>query len=612
MDTRTFRTRTGSTSGGPPADEPVLNTVKVPSDPAQVIVDTASFRVEFAVPPPLSAKVLAAAVRRPTAQPTGRRSTVVWSGRTRPGDLTTRRLLQSVSFRTGDGTRPSPRVAPAAPGEAGGGGPASDEVPTVPTPQVPDTARGGQLVVRPRGAVEATAPPHERTGTRPGGADHSEPVHADDLATTRTWVAPGGFPYGIPDGEPGDTLTEAPDHAASGAGSGPGPGASDGPGADPERDGTEPSGAATERRGRRRSGGRRDDADLRTAYYPGRRMNLGVVLLPLRIFLGLTSLSAGMGKLTNPAFFDGGERGSMVSWLQSLHPWSLAAPLHEVAVAHPVGAGLTVAFLQIIVGVLTVFGLWQRVVASLGALLCAALIVTVSWRSAPVYEVPDIIYLAAWSPLIFAGAPVYSLDGRLTSEAWRQLGPRSTLAELRLRVLRRGAVLAAVLVGLALLIGSLLGGAVRSTHGTPVEEPEPAFPRDPRPGSPLATPPGPSGDRPTEDPGAVPPSRTGPPSRSSGPPPSASAPERSEASTGSSAEQHTPSQRESTSGSRSAPPPPAPRPSGSRPSDSGRGSASEQPGDGSGGGTGDSSDDRSATPDEKEQEPPGPLGGLLG
>ena len=203
---------------------------------------------------------------------------------------------------------------------------------------------------------------------------------------------------------------------------------------------------------------------VRDAYYPGRRMNLGVVLLPLRVFLGSISVYAGMGKLCDPVYFDGGERGSMVKWLHSLHPWALAEPLRDFALSHPVGAGLTIAFLQVIVGVLTVLGLWQRVAAAFGAMLSVALLVTVSWRTVPVYDTPDIIFLAAWCPLIIAGAPVYSVDGRFAGEAWRRLGPRSELWELRRWVLRRGAVAASVVTGLTLLIGSLLGGAVRSAE----------------------------------------------------------------------------------------------------------------------------------------------------
>ncbi len=221
---------------------------------------------------------------------------------------------------------------------------------------------------------------------------------------------------------------------------------------------------------------------VRHAYYPGRRMNLGVVLLPLRIFLGFISIYAGMGKLCDPVYFDGGKRGSMVKWLNTLHPWEVAEPLRQFALQHPVGSGLVIAFAQVIVGVLTILGLWQRVAAVFGALLSAALIVTVSWKTVPAYDAPDIIYLAAWSPLIIAGAPVYSVDGRLAGSAWRRLGPRADIWELRRYVLRRGALVTAVSIGLTLLIGSLLGGAVRDSSRVVVPGPGEA-PRNELPGT---------------------------------------------------------------------------------------------------------------------------------
>lgn len=268
---------------------------------------------------------------------------------------------------------------------------------------------------------------------------------ADDTLATPTVI--GQRSYGDPDETramaPVRGLPYAPQYGDSGGGVG-GPG---GPGG--------PASAEDTRRAA--------DARGQASYYPGRRMNLGVVLLPLRVFLGFISIYAGMGKLCDPVYFDGGERGSMVTWLHTLHPWALAEPLRDFALAHPVGAGLSVAFLQVVVGVLTVFGLWQRFAACFGALLSAALLMTVSWKTVPAYDAPDIIYLAAWSPLIIAGAPVYSLDGRLAGEAWRTLGPRSEIWRLRRRVLRRGAMMATVVCGLTLLVGSLLGGAVRSS-----------------------------------------------------------------------------------------------------------------------------------------------------
>lgn len=265
-------------------------------------------------------------------------------------------------------------------------------------------------------------------------------------------------------------------------------------------------------------------AARRQAYYPGRRTSLGGVLLPLRIFLGFISVYAGMGKLCDPVYFDGGDRGSMVTWLRSLDPWVIATPLHDFALAHPVGSGLTVAFVQIIIGVLTVCGLWQRLAASVGALLSAALLMTISWSSGPAYDAPDIIYLAAWSPLVIAGAPVYSLDGRLATDAWRKLGPRADLWDLRRRVLRRGSAIATVVVGLALLTGSMLGGAVRSSQTTTVPEPGQP-PTNQLPGSPHPKGPGDrtDSDRPMqgrETQGA----NSGPDSRRSGGPSASASP----------------------------------------------------------------------------------------
>ncbi|MGW8971916.1 DoxX family membrane protein [Streptomyces platensis] len=429
VDTRTPRTPTGGRSPGFD-DEPGLSSVKVPCDPAQVIVNHASFRVQLAAPAAGSAMADTAhipGVRGPAAG-ARRRAPVVWSGRTAPGGTAgaTTQLLHAVR-------------------DAGIGldGPGEDVGTTQVLPRVRlDDAPPAQTVIGQRGpAQNDTKLLH---GVRPVGSAYAD-TYRDSPYRDTSYGSRGPLDDGYD-----DDRFEAPDGYAP--------------------------------------GGRRRGADsVRHAYYPGRRMNLGVVLLPLRIFLGLISVYAGMGKLCDPVYFDGGERGSMVKWLLSLDPWALAVPLRDFAVSHPVGAGLTVAFLQVVVGVLTICGLWQRVAASIGTLLSAVLLMTVSWRTVPAYDAPDIIYLAAWSPLIIAGAPVYSMDGRLAGEAWRRLGPRVEVADLRRRVLRRGAVMTAVVAGLTLLIGSLLGGAVRSATVAPVPRPgEPAI--NNLPGSPLPRP----------------------------------------------------------------------------------------------------------------------------
>ncbi|MCF6523791.1 DoxX family membrane protein [Streptomyces sp. JJ36] len=505
VDTRTPRTASGGTPRGFLDEEPVLSTVKVPCDPAQVVVNHASFRVRLATPVPHNAALdtarLRAARARAAAVPAGaggaaprpaRRRPVVWSGHTNPEDTGTHRLLQTVRAGTAgpSGAVPAPGVP------ATGAGHAAATTQTLPRVDEP----ASPLVVGPRDPEPAETTQPLLTGLRPArGAydlDTGEPVRTAGPGEPPAGRAPHG-PYGT--GRAGGTGGR-PYGAA-------GPDTATGPDDGPDTRET----VRIVRRG----------ADpVRHAYYPGRRMNLGVVLLPLRVFLGFISIYAGMGKLCDPVYFDGGERGSMVTWLRSLEPWTIAAPLHEFALAHPVGAGLTVAFLQVIVGVLTMCGLWQRLAAGLGALLSAALLVTVSWRTVPAYDAPDIVYLAAWSPLIIAGAPVYSMDARLAGEAWRRLGPRTDIWDLRRRVLRRGTTLAAVVTGLALLVGALLGGAVRSSRTVTVPEPgEP--PTNHLPGSPLPGEPGGRETRSTQGPGSRAPeagNSPGPSASSSGTP----------------------------------------------------------------------------------------------
>ncbi|BCL21305.1 DoxX family protein [Streptomyces tuirus] len=456
VDTRTPRTPTGDRSSGLD-DAPALSMVKVPSDPAQVIVNHASFRVQLGVSTrrvqsPRVARHLTATedtaripqVGSEADGATARRRPVVWSGRSAPDDTGAHRLLQAVrheSVRHADepasdtgATQVISRVAPgydgpgydgpgyqgAGYGGYGGDGYGDDLAQTVETPVV-----GPQRTHEPADGTRLLPP------MRTVGSAYDEPAYAD-----------GEFEESAPDAD--DTGRRAKRHG---------------------------------------------DDPARHAYYPGRRMNLGVVLLPLRVFLGFISIYAGMGKLCDPVYFEGGKRGSMVKWLNTLHPWEVAEPLRQFALEHPVGAGLVIAFAQVIVGVLTVLGCWQRVAACLGALLSAALLVTVSWKSVPAYETPDIIYLAAWSPLIIAGAPVYSVDGRLAGGAWRRLGPRADIWDLRRYVLRRGALVTAIATGLTLLVGSLLGGAVRDADRVVVPGPGEA-PRNELPGSPLPGEPG--------------------------------------------------------------------------------------------------------------------------
>jgi uncharacterized membrane protein YphA (DoxX/SURF4 family) len=478
--------------------------VKVPSDPAQVIVNHASFRVQLGASSrrtlsprtswhPRGAQYAAHTSVAGTAVRAGaapHRRPVVWSGRSAPDDTGAHRLLQAVrsgsvrhadeTFADATATQVIPRID-TTPGY--GAGICADLDETVETPIVG--------APRPPAPGETRLLPHMRTA----GSAYEESAYG---YTGYGGTGYGGTGYGSTGyGQPPYDHADFADDQYAGHG---------------EYDARDRAAAAQDAR---RSGRRHADDPSRHAYYPGRRMNLGVVLLPLRVFLGGVSVYAGMSKLCDPLYFDGGKRGSMVKWLNTLHPWEAAEPLRQFALHHPVGSGLVLAFLQVIVGVLTILGCWQRVAAAIGALLSAALIVTVSWKTVPVYDTPDIIYLAAWSPLIIAGAPVYSVDGCLAALAWRRLGPRSDIWELRQFVLRRGALLTVVVTGLTLLVGSTLGGAVRDTDRVVVPGPGEA-PRNEQPGSPLPRKPGERQQKPPSAPAS--PARQGSPaSPSDGP-----------------------------------------------------------------------------------------------
>lgn len=112
VDTRTPRTPTGDRSSGFD-DAPALSMVKVPSDPAQVIVNHASFRVQLGGAtrnqPSRVAWHLSSTDddrRIPVVGTAGRaggpaagarrRAPVVWTGRSDPDDTGAHRLLQAV------------------------------------------------------------------------------------------------------------------------------------------------------------------------------------------------------------------------------------------------------------------------------------------------------------------------------------------------------------------------------------------------------------------------------------------------------------------------------------------------------------------------------------
>src|SRR5215469_15937989 len=134
-------------------------------------------------------------------------------------------------------------------------------------------------------------------------------------------------------------------------------------------------------------------------------------ILPLRAFLGVTFLYAGLQKVTDPQFFAPNAPGFIGHQLarfatQSPVKWLLI----EVAIPHATFFGWLIAFGEIWIGLATLLGLFARLSASVGALLNVLLWLSATWNVHPYFLGSDSIYAVAWLTVALTGTQAYSLD----------------------------------------------------------------------------------------------------------------------------------------------------------------------------------------------------------
>ncbi|MFF7201925.1 MULTISPECIES: DoxX family protein [unclassified Streptomyces] len=144
-------------------------------------------------------------------------------------------------------------------------------------------------------------------------------------------------------------------------------------------------------------------------------------LLPLRIFLGVTFIYAGIDKLTDSQFMAASGTGSVGDLMRSVRDSSAVPGLVDLALKSPENFGYAIAFGELAVGIGTLVGLLARLAAFGGALISLSLWLTVSWQTEPYYYGNDLAYLMAWLPLVLAGASVLSVDAAIASRRRRTL-----------------------------------------------------------------------------------------------------------------------------------------------------------------------------------------------
>jgi thiosulfate dehydrogenase [quinone] large subunit len=191
-------------------------------------------------------------------------------------------------------------------------------------------------------------------------------------------------------------------------------------------------------------------------------------LLPLRIFLGVTFLYAGLDKLLDPTFLDPASPNGIRAQLEGFTHFSPLAPLIQaVALPFPVAIGALMALGEIAVGLGALTGIAYRLAAVGGAVISLTLLLTASWTVRPFYLGNDLPYMLGWVTLAAAGS-----GGVLVLGPWleRKFGLRHTTKAMRRGVPatedvaspgRRLFLDLSVLAVATLLVGAVAGGLRR-------------------------------------------------------------------------------------------------------------------------------------------------------
>jgi thiosulfate dehydrogenase (quinone) large subunit len=135
------------------------------------------------------------------------------------------------------------------------------------------------------------------------------------------------------------------------------------------------------------------------------RLSPGAALFPLRLFLGITFVYAGVQKLSDPGFLHPGAPTYIGT---QLHGFAHGTPggfiLRAFALPAPKLAGVGVAVTEILVGLLVTAGLLTRVAAAVGLGLNLILFLTNSWNAYPYFLGSDIVFVFAWLPFVLTGS----------------------------------------------------------------------------------------------------------------------------------------------------------------------------------------------------------------
>ena len=130
----------------------------------------------------------------------------------------------------------------------------------------------------------------------------------------------------------------------------------------------------------------------------------GRFMLPLRLFLGITFIYAGIQKLTDPQYFNQSAPGFIG---KQIIGFAIGSPIHDflirVVVPHTMFFGALVACGELAIGLGALFGFLLRPASFFGLLLSMMFFLSASWRVHPYFYGADIVFVFCWITLLLAG-----------------------------------------------------------------------------------------------------------------------------------------------------------------------------------------------------------------
>jgi thiosulfate dehydrogenase [quinone] large subunit len=126
--------------------------------------------------------------------------------------------------------------------------------------------------------------------------------------------------------------------------------------------------------------------------------------IPLRFFLGLTFVYAGLQKISDPGFLDPAGTTYIGSQLQGFTSTSpIGFLIQWLALPVPQLTGIGVIGAELAIGTLVLLGIATRWAAAAGALINLTFFLTASWAVQPYFLGSDSIYTVAWITLALVG-----------------------------------------------------------------------------------------------------------------------------------------------------------------------------------------------------------------